>query len=122
MIKQDQSSNQIYYIFDHFVQSTYEIIVRHRPKMVQNKFQKSEVGFDLELVLIVVYLQPTLQKVLELQETDRIVASHSIITRLHILKIDNKRSQPVQYFLINFCSLEYILRENNKMKRKRLGV
>ena len=31
-----------------------------------------------------------------------VVASHNIITKLHIVKIDNKRSQAVQYFLIKF--------------------
>jgi len=39
---------------------------------------------------------------LVLQVSDHIVASHNIITKLHIVKIDNKRSQAVQYFLIKF--------------------
>jgi len=39
---------------------------------------------------------------LVLQVSGRIVASISLITRLHIVKIGNKRSQPVQYFLIKF--------------------
>jgi hypothetical protein len=38
-------------------------------------------------------------------ESDRIAVSIVIITRLHIVKIDNKRSQAVQYYLINFSEI-----------------